>query len=76
MGKRGRLHRANVKKFSRELGYKETELGELRPVMSKAEARERWLNRYVEQVKARIHAEEDALFFAAIDRALQPLPAC
>ena len=56
MGKSGNLRRAKVKQYSRELGFKENEFGELRASMSKAEARERWLNRYVEQVKARIHA--------------------
>ena len=74
MGKKSRRLRNNVKSMVRQLGYKEDELGELKPVVSKAEARERWLNSYVQQVKALIHAEEDAEFFAAMDRALQPLP--
>lgn len=39
MGKRAREDRAAIKQMAHSLGYRETELGELRPTISKAEAR-------------------------------------
>jgi len=44
MGKRARDIRSAVKGFARKLGYKETELGELKAVVTKAEARRRFLD--------------------------------
>ena len=43
MGRKAREIRSAIKGFARKLGYKETELGELKPVITKAEARRRFL---------------------------------
>ena len=43
MGKRAREIRSAIKGVARSCGYKETELGELKPIVSKAEARRRFL---------------------------------
>lgn len=43
MGKKAREIRTAIKGFARKLGYRETELGELKPVVTKAEARRRFL---------------------------------
>jgi hypothetical protein len=43
MGKKAREIRTAIKGFARKLGYKETELGELKPIITKAEARRRFL---------------------------------
>jgi hypothetical protein len=43
VGKKARELRSAVKTFARSLGYRETELGELKATVSKAEARRRFL---------------------------------
>lgn len=80
MGKLHRLKRRVEKSTLKRLGLRETELGELRTVTSKAEARRRALRRHyigmcqrnifeimAAKAAADIAAEEDARCFAAID---------
>jgi hypothetical protein len=86
VGKLHRLKRRVEKSTLKRLGLKETELGELRHVESKAEARRRALRRYLvaiiqwdilEAVTAKatadIQEEEDRLFLKTIDAALAEL---
>jgi hypothetical protein len=54
MGKKGREDRKAVKRIARSLGYKETELGELKVTVSKAEARRRWLEREARHNRRRL----------------------
>jgi len=86
MGKRHRKQRAAEKAAARWLGYRETELGELRRQESKAEVRRRFLRReenrlrlereILERLERRavedIQAQEDRRIFSEINLIINP----
>jgi hypothetical protein len=86
MGKRSREVRKQVKKLLRHYGVVETELGELKVKMTKAEARRRLLRAELSreeafqsimetmsrQAMADICAMEDARVFAMLDQCAYP----
>lgn len=88
MGKLHRLKRRIEKSTLKRLGLRETELGELRKVASKAEARRRALRRHYigmsrqhvydalcQKVAQDVAAEEDARFLESIESTLAALRA-
>jgi hypothetical protein len=82
MGKRHREARKVTKGILRRFGYYQTELGELRESISKAEARRRLLRRQevrdgilataMQRAREEIWAIEDARIFAELDKFFGP----
>lgn len=84
MGKLHRLKRRIEKSTLKRFGLRETELGELRKVESKAEARRRALRRHYVRMRAEMEivqaaaeasardivAEEDGRFFEVVNAAM------
>lgn len=65
MGQRHREERKRVKRSFRQLGLAETEFGELRVRMTKAEVRRRVLRRVEESRAMRLQMEREILELAA-----------
>lgn len=82
MGKRHRESRTALKRVLRRFGVRETELGEIREDISKAEARRRLLRRQevqdailaraVDRARQEIYAQEDQRVFHILDQVFHP----
>ena len=87
MGKKARRERSKVKYLAWLRGFKESELGELRPRLTKAEARRRFIRAWEARMRIQdellriisqqaiddIHAVEDARAFSQLDAMAEAL---